>query len=488
MTMRCFALVGWILIACAPLASAAERRLGELWFKPFEIKLQAGKTWPAELGRLVVLENRTEPESNLIEIAFVRIKSTSANPGPPIFELSGGPGSSGVAQARAYLMIFKGLLEVGDVILLDQRGVGLSRPNLEDPRPYAIPPDMLRDSPEALEIILEVNRQAHEDWTRKGVDLRGYTTVESADDIDAIRRALGYEKMSLFGRSYGSHLGLAAVRRHGDKIHRAVLSGIEGPNHTIATPSQIQTNLEAIAEIVESDPDLGPHIPDFLAMVERVLTRLDNSPVMVEIAKPRSNEKINVAVGKFIVQQWAANSIGRGAAAVKDLPATFYAMDRGDFRYLASLKARNNPGLRSAMSIVMDCASGMEPERYDRIQREAQECLLGDMFSYPYTEVCKVWGSPDLGREFRSELRSDVRILMLSGTLDGGTPVRNAEELLPGLPNAEHIVVVNAGHEGRLFSSPQSFEQMLMFFKDQPLTRHRIEFPPPEFTKIRPGN
>ena len=86
----------------------------------------------AELGRLVVRENRSNPTSNLIELAFVRLKSTAEKPGYSTVYLDGGPGSSAINIARIpdYMRAFMKLREAGDVILLDQRGVGRSKPNL----------------------------------------------------------------------------------------------------------------------------------------------------------------------------------------------------------------------------------------------------------------------------------------------------------------------------------------------------------------------
>jgi pimeloyl-ACP methyl ester carboxylesterase len=59
----------------------------------------------------------------------------------------------------------------------------------------------------------------------------------------------------------------------------------------------------------------------------------------------------------------------------------------------------------------------------------------------------EAWDVPDLGDDFRSPLVSDVRALLLSGTLDWNTPPFQAEQLRWGMPNATHLVVRNAGHE-----------------------------------------
>lgn len=476
-----------VIFVCAMCVSAtarAEPKAGDLKFEAYTVKGSGGRSAEAELGRLLVPENRTNTQSNLIELAFVRLRCTGENPGAPIFILAGGPGGSGIERAAGTLFDFPELLKVADVICLDQRGVGRSRPRLVYNVPFDFPPEEPLD-PEAMRPYMrEASRKAREHWENEGVDLSGYNTNENADDVDAVRRAIGAEKISLFGRSYGSHLAFAYIRRHEERVHRVVLQGIEGPDHTIKTPSQIQAGLERVARLIEADPEVGKVIPDFLAMVRRVLERLENEPKRLEMRRPGGRDTVTVAVGKFEVQMWLAGAIGR-VNSLAPVPAILYAMDRGDFRYLARRRVAGDMGIMSAMSIMMDCASGLSSERAERIRREARETLLGNAVNFPFMEICEGWDAPDAGDEFRGPLRSDLPVLFMSGTIDSRTPISNAEEILKGFPNHEHIVVENAGHEGLLFNAEEGKVQIVRFLRGAPVTKHRIELPAPKFTKIK---
>src|SRR5262245_9809561 len=98
---------------------------GNLKIEPHDFRTGNGDKLNAELGRLVVPENRTKPESRPIQLVFVRFKSTAENPGLPIVYLAGGPGGSGIEIARgARYPVFDAMRAVGDVIALDQRGTG----------------------------------------------------------------------------------------------------------------------------------------------------------------------------------------------------------------------------------------------------------------------------------------------------------------------------------------------------------------------------
>jgi pimeloyl-ACP methyl ester carboxylesterase len=121
---------------------STQPRAGGLTVEPYLVTAKDGQTVEAELGRLVVPERRSRPQGNQIEVAFVRFRSTAARPGPPVIYLAGGPGGSGIGTARGpRFHQFMAMRAVGDVIALDQRGVGLSKPNLRCREPLGYPLD-----------------------------------------------------------------------------------------------------------------------------------------------------------------------------------------------------------------------------------------------------------------------------------------------------------------------------------------------------------
>src|SRR4030095_4119065 len=120
-----------LIILSALSAVVAQQKAGTLKIKPYVFESSGNVKTDAEFGTLFVPEKRSDPQSNLIELAFVRFKSTAKNPGPPIVYLAGGPGGSGIdAARRTRFRLFMALREIGDVIAFDQRGTGASKPNL----------------------------------------------------------------------------------------------------------------------------------------------------------------------------------------------------------------------------------------------------------------------------------------------------------------------------------------------------------------------
>jgi pimeloyl-ACP methyl ester carboxylesterase len=476
-----------MVASCVAIASA-QPRAGELKIKPYVFENGKGEKVDAELGTLLVPENRNDPQSNLIELAFVRFKSTAKNPAPPIVYLAGGPGGSGTGTATgSRFPLFMALREIGDVIAFDQRGTGMSRPNLGCYERLDLPVDVVPMRESVGRALRERARDCAWYWHNlQRVDLTGYNTNESADDLEDLRKALGAKQISLWSISYGTHLSLATIRRHPQSIHRAILAGTEGPDHTYKLPSKIQKHLEDLSAVIKADPELGKDIPDFLGLMKSVFDRLDKEPAVVEITDPRTKQKVSVTVNKFVMQYIAANNIGTTVEG--SYPALFYRASQGDFTNPAQVWFNiSREGIGSAMSFMMDCASGITAARRDQIQREAKETLLEDLSNYPFPDICEEWKAPDLGDTFRSLVRSSVPVLFISGTLDARTPISNAEEYRVGFANSTHLIIEGAVHSDPLFlSSPKIKDAMMEFLKGLPVSTTRITLSPMKFAPLAP--
>jgi pimeloyl-ACP methyl ester carboxylesterase len=475
-----------ILFLCSTSISLGQQKAGSLKIKPYTFENSKGEKTAAEFGTLLVPEKRSDPQSNLIELAFVRFKSTAKNPGPPIVYLAGGPGGSGIGAATgSRFPLFMAFREIADVIAFDQRGTGYSKPNLGCYEQMSVPLDVPPSRELALKELRENAKACMEYWRDiQRVDLTGYNSNESADDLEDLRKALGVPKISLWGISYGTHLAFATLRRHPESISRAILAGIEGPDHTYKLPSNIQQHLVDLAAVSKADPQIGREIPDFLGLMKSVFDQLDAQPQTVEITDQRTKQKVRVIVNKFVMQYIIGNNIGTTVTA--NYPALIYRASKGDVTNPAQVWLNiSRQGIGSAMSFMMDCASGQTAARREQIAREAKGTLLEDLFNFPFPEVCEEWKAPDLGNEFRSPLNSNVPVLFISGTLDARTPVSNAEEYRKGFTNSTHLIIDGAVHSDPLFlSTPQIKDGMMEFLRGQPVTVTRTVAPPMKFAPL----
>ncbi|MFL6333501.1 MAG: alpha/beta fold hydrolase [Pyrinomonadaceae bacterium] len=424
---------------------SAGRPTGLIDFQPAVFVTKAGESVNAEQGWLVVPESRSRPQGGNVKLPVLRFKSTAEKPGYPIVYLAGGPGASGVESAKGVIFpVLAALRERADVIVFDQRGTGDAEPSLVLPGRLDIPPDATLDSPAARRLLVTKAREAAAEIRRRGTDLSAYNTNENADDVNDLRLGLGAQKITIWGHSYGSHLGLAVLRRHGQFIHRAILGGVNGPDQRWRYPEDLQSLVERVGALVKNSPKLQRQMPNLGQTVAEVLKRLGEKPASVLV------QSQPVVIGRKDVEVLAALQAG-DLEFVKALPYFFGSMKDGNFSQVgfAVLKGLKQRELGTAMRYSMHIASGVSPERAARIERQKGTALFGDAINFPFDdkEFVDAWGVGDLGADFRAPFKSDVPTLFLSGTLDGRTSLEDAEEVRRGFADSQLVIVEGAGHD-----------------------------------------
>jgi len=485
--MSRFALISFsLLLIFALSARGQEPRAGNISFEPYSFKTYDPQEHPAQLGKLWVTENRGEKNGRLIQLAFVRLKTTAANPQPPIVFLAGGPGVPGTGMGRVpvYFHLFARLQEIADVILLDQRGTGLSTPNLQCPPRKGLAADTWEAKEKATQALVELVHACAEHWRAQGVDLAAFNTNASADDLEDLRRALGAESISLLGHSYGTELALAAVRRHGEHLHSVVLASVQGPDDDLKLPAVTEFGLRRLGRFVAEDSAVNHDVPDLTGSLKQGFARLGQQPAALPFTDPATGKSVTLRGGKFALQFLVETRLKDGRS-VPVLPAVVATVARGDYSLFAPLVARLHQGFSnlSIMQFPMTCSHGVSVERRAVAARQASQTLLGDPSDLALDpKLCAEVGNPDLGPEFRSPVWSTVPTLFLSGSMDSETPPSNAENIRWGFPNSVHIVVENGFHETLPASEVQDI--VVDFFKGQDVSARRITFARPVFLSI----
>lgn len=471
------ALAALLAIAAATAASGAAAQAvnpGPEQTKVRTIVAPDGRRMEITTGFVSVPEQRAGAGAHTrrIDLAVIRLRWAGAAESTANMLLAGGPGDSGTrlvselseGQTAALLDLMG-----GDVISFDQRGTGQSRPGLALIESVPLPLDAPGSSATWLPLMERASRLAVAHFAAAGVRLASYTTVESADDVDTIREAFGYARMNLWGRSYGSHLALATVRRHPDSIARLILVSPEGPDHTLKLPSQIDAVIRRIGMRAEV-----PELPDTM---RAVFERLRRAPATVAVANSSGAQR-QVTIGAFDLQWLTAQALG-DPRALATLPIAYREMAGGDFRRVGPLvlASRMQWRLGSAMKYMMDLASYASPPRLNRIRREARGALLGNAMNIPTMDLRGAWPHADLGADYRKPVRSDVPTLLLVGDLDARTPVENAREIAAGLPHSKLIVVENGAHQFDLFGNPAIRPLLRDFLRDRPIVVDSVYLP-----------
>lgn len=455
-------------------------------WEPFALPPGAD-TLQAQLGRITVPLRRSRAESGSVELAFVRLQSrTAAKRGTPIVYLAGGPGGSGIGAARnpyAVAALAK-LAESGNVILLDQRGIGMSTPRPVCPPRETEPQARFASAAEMMPRILADTRACVEEWTAKGVDVGGFTVAESAADLDDLRKALGVPKISLFAHSYGTYLALAAIRAYGANIERAALLGTAGPNQMRKLPVMLDTQLAKLSLLAKDDPSIGAEVPDMGALLRRVLTKLEREPIAVTITDRARKQEVQLRIGPDALRRILVADIGDGND-FPVFPALLLTIERGDPSILEWFveKRYNQRSGADLMAYGMRCSGGATASRDRDIALEAERSPFANAINGPYPDVCAALPPVDLGDAFRGPVISSLPVLFISGTLDSNTPPYQAEEVRWGMPRSMHVIVQNAGHED-LEPSAEVQAVIADYFAGRDVSTRHIALPVPDFRSV----
>jgi len=460
---------------------------GTIFLYPERITLKDGGFFAAERGMMFVPANRSDKNSAVIGIELYRFKASGkAKPGtPPIFFLHGGPSFAGLERSLERLGTLEErwlpLLDVSDVVVVGQRGIGSSKPNTIIDTTTNFPLDREVTEEEVSAAIREVCAKEKAFWEAQGVDLSGLTVIEAAADVNDVREALGYEKVIIWGGSFGSHWGMAVMRYYPEIVERAILRGMEGPNHTYDHPGHLWNVYKKVAADAEKAPELKGLIPEggLIEAIKTVVERIKKKPVKVTVTDPKTRESQEV-----MITAREAGRLARGySGGLPGWPANVITLYNGDFSEAAERAVRRQGSRRfsTASFYMLDHGSGITPEREAELKADPAVKILGDINSN-YTITREVWES-DLGDMFRQNFETDIPTVIVHGTWDTSTPYENALELVPYFKNSKFIPVIRGPH-GAIRAAMRASEKFLkgvMHFAatgDMSELPDKVEMPP----------
>ena len=424
------------------LLAPQESQLVGVW--PWRLRNPAtGRSLDAERGVLLVPSTRSHGESPALSLPFVRVPARHDVGLPPLVVLAGGPGVAAIGAFETSMFEHvERLSAICDVVTFDQRGCQGALPNLNGPyRPqYDLSGVLTRADALAAQRDHAGRLATH--WRERGVEVDAFNTVESAHDVDDLRKALGTETINLHGASYGSHLGLAVLRLHGERVDKAILCIVEGPDDTHKLPANTDRHFRHVAELARTSSAFDGECPDLVGELRAVLDAYDAAPPLVQIAGVEER----VPLGRFAVQAVLGSALG-STRAIRGLPAFARQLTRRDTSTLSRRFGRWLGQAPHGMMLAMDCASGATARRMADIESQRSEALLDDTFNLPFPFVGDVMGITDLGDAFRAPVQSSAPTLFCCGTLDGRTPIANAVAAREGFADSRLIVVEGASHE-----------------------------------------
>jgi pimeloyl-ACP methyl ester carboxylesterase len=357
----------------------------------------------------------------------------------PIFFFAGGPGQSAIALAGAADRLLGRLGDRRDIVLIDQRGTGHSAP-LQCDTPSAA--DAFARALDRTKLVAAMDACRGALQKLPWGDLRFYTTTIAMGDADAVRAALGAERIDLVGGSYGTRAALEYLRLYPQHVRRVVLDGVAPPD--MALPDSFNIDGRAALEAVFRDCAREPVCAGTHAGLADAWQRLLASlPRTVDIADASTGRPQRATFTRDALNDLVRPALYQPAIAAI-LPHAIEEAAAGRFDALVALADTGGSGspidLSEGEHFSVVCA-----EDVPRLPAPAATGPAG--FDEVYRRACAQWPRGEVAPAFYTIPRSAAPVLLLSGGLDPVTPPRHAARVAAALgERARHVVVANSGH------------------------------------------
>lgn len=463
--------------ACPPARTAAAQTAaspspdpGTLFLHAERFEREDGSLGDVERGVLYVPQDRSRPEAGVLAVVFHRFPAEDAGSGrggaaPPIFRLHGGPGFGGLEldDPGYYEENVEPYTAFADVVVVGQRGFGPSRPSTDCEGVEAPLFDPTVPEARRAEALREASRKCRAYWEGRGLALEGLNAREAAADVADVAGALGYDRIALWGVSFGSHWAMAVLRYHPGLVARALLGGMEGPDHTYDMPTGVLNALRRVAEDAEDAPELRPWIPEggLIRALRETIRRAERDSPVVTVEDSATGKSREATITAEVLR-----SVADGYSSVPDSlhdmaawPADVIRLHAGRFDGIARRALPDDdPGwnrIPDAAFWLLDCASGITSARRQELLADPAMEIVGNP-AWFYETGCPEWGG-DLGDDFRTGFETDVPVLVVHGDWDLSTPYENALELMPAFRNGK-LVTVERGTHGALEEAMEASE------------------------------
>ena len=414
-----------------------------------ECRINAGPGFPgikARCGTLLRPVNPADSDSPRIELRVAVVPALNLSPETdPIVPIAGGPGQGSIEFYATMAGAFEPLRRDRDILLVDQRGTGGSS-RMDCP----IDDDaILFETEFSLDDTLEFIAECLVELPH---DPRYFTTSVAVTDLEAVRVALGYSSLNLYGVSYGTRVAQHFARRYPDSTRTVVIDGVVPPQ--IALGPEIATESQKAVDNIlarcAADPDCSNRFPDIEATFARVIAVLRDAPVDIVVPHPNTGrmERLSFGESQFA---GAVRLLAYNPATMALLPLFIHEAGEGNWVPLGAQFMMTALAMSDAIALGMHnavmCTEDIPFLDKTTIDYDGIEASYMGSFQLETLEaICASWPTGPIDSEFKAPVATDLPFLLLSGDADPITPPRYAELAAVDLSNAMHLIGKHQGH------------------------------------------
>jgi pimeloyl-ACP methyl ester carboxylesterase len=406
----------------------------------------------AECGILSAPENRSSDKSRVIHLPVVILHSRA--PGAPrdaVLFMTGGPGLSSTSNVPTSRDVI--FTEDRDYVVLEQRGAPNANPALVCPEMAAPKRETATGrlkGTDAAKALATAARNCRNRLVTEGADLAAYTTAQTAADIEALRKALGYEQWDLYGISYSTRLMLTVARDYPNSVRSMVLDSVLPleVNFEEASAANMIRALNVVFDRCAVSPGCAHSYGDVRKKFYDLIQHADHSPLPLPITAEEAGGSLPRIAGSEVAK--AVYSALHDLNAIPDLPRIVAEAYRGDYKLLTGLVRKNlgAPGYAWGLRYSVWCSEEFPFEDRNAIAAQVSPAQgLGglDLGTLP-PEVCDAWRVPPAPAKENQPVVSSVPTLIMAGEFDPDTPPAWGQRLVGPLSHAYFIELRGRSH------------------------------------------
>ncbi len=457
--------------SAAHASTTARAKFGAAWqtvdCKAFDVP--AAVAAQSDCGYVTAPEEHAAPKGRTIQLAVVRMRSTSRNPAAdPLFVEQGGPGDSTIGVivdwAVPSLPELQAVLKSRDLVFVEERGTRYSRPFLScpeyDARNIAVAKgEMAYTDPSWF-------KRCHERFKAQGLNLDAFNTRENAADVYFVAETLGYRTFNYYGVSYGTLLGqyvIAQADKHKAKLRSVILDGVVRPDidFNLAGGHTLSYALRNLFHACAQDQACGQAYPNLEQKFLAIFDELHQKPVPLTLTTPLSKQAVVTRVDgdafatallSLLLRPYSGNT-ARGTS----IPKYIQAASQGNFGWVAD-----------ALSSDLESSDGSAKGMYHSVlcaRAKSVQAAPAQVLPPPYPQLV-AWGlregeavskvcsvlQAELKPVFVLESR-EIPTLVLNGAYDPVTPQPYGEAVARSLKSAYVYSFPGLGH-GSFFPPP----------------------------------
>ena len=410
-------------------------------------------------GYVTLPQDYEAPDRGSVKIYYAQIHSNNPLKQPdPLVYLVGGPGSSGSnlmsTSFNAYLSAFA---HDRDIIVIDQRGTGLSHPALYCGEVVYRLPEILQSRHSLhAELILNILTQCHQRLSQQNIHFETFNSATNARDVVNVMLALGYERWNLVGVSYGSRLALAMMRDYPQYLRSVILDSVYPPQADIYFDAYFsgERALQALFDACRSSASCDERYPDLESTFYNLYHRLNAKPLIATYTPPRY-QTLEIELSGFRLYDWVFSWL-YDVNYIRQIPRLLYDLEGGRLEEALKIGVAHEAAMRD-MNLGMHYTVQCQEEYISAPFRDYASIIarfphLSGFLSYPVEgsatlgRLCELWQAKPRPRSANSAVESDIPALLLSGNFDPITPPAYADLAFETLTLSYNYVLPHVGH------------------------------------------